>query len=435
VDSIACRSDPSQTYAVYLPAAYDPARAWPLLFVFDPRSRGTMAAEIFRDAAEEHGWILASSNNTMSDGPWDPNERAVNAMWPDVMERFAVDPRRVYAAGFSGGAMLSWLVAQSNDQVAGIIAAGGRLPQGFPTAKTGYAHFGAAGRTDFNYAEMTAIDELVAKRGDPHRLEVFEGRHQWLPPELAAVAVRWLEVLAMAQGRRPADAAFVERAWEADLAAAREAEEAGDRLAALRRWRALAETYAPLRDVAPARARLEALEADPGTARAVREETRWLDWERNRAAEAHAALGLLDDPERPTVPARLESALGLRQLTAQAAAEGPEGDAAGRVLASVYAQLSFYRPRDYFAAHRYRDAATALTVAAGIQPLPHVLYNLGAAEARLGHGKKALEALERAVEAGWADADHLAADEDFASLRDDGAFRALLTRLRAAPAP
>ena len=107
VDGIACRSDPSQTYAVYLPSAYDPGRAWPLLSVFDPRSRGAMAAGIFQAAAEEHGWILASSHDTMSDGPRDPNVRAVNAMWPDVQERFSVDPKRLYAAGFSGGAMLS----------------------------------------------------------------------------------------------------------------------------------------------------------------------------------------------------------------------------------------------------------------------------------------------------------------------------------------
>jgi len=435
VDGIACRADPSQTYAVYLPSAYDPGRAWPLLFVFDPRSRGAMAAGIFQAAAEEHGWILASSNDTMSDGPWDPNVRAVNAMWPDVQERFSVAPKRLYAAGFSGGAMLSWSVAQATGGLAGVIAVGGRLPPEIPSDEVGFAHFGAAGRHDFNFVPMTEIDELAASRGAPHRLEIFDGRHQWLAPELARVAVRWLETVAMAEGRRPVVPSFVEAAWEADLAAARESDEAGDRVTALRRYRALVETFDGLRDVAPARARLAALEGDRTTKRELRTAARWIDWERHRKAAAHRALGALDDPESPTVPARLASALGIDDLQTRARKEGPEGDAAQRVLESLFVQLSFYRPREYFPAGRYREAATALAVAADVRPLPHVLYNLGAAEARLGHAEKALAALERAVAAGWTDADHLAADEDYASLRDDETFRALLARMRSSEQP
>ncbi len=86
------------------------ARKWPVLILFDPRSRGKLAAELFRGAADEFGWILASSNNTMSDGPGEPNARAINAMIPDVMKRLPIDEKRIYAGGFSGGAVLAWTV-------------------------------------------------------------------------------------------------------------------------------------------------------------------------------------------------------------------------------------------------------------------------------------------------------------------------------------
>ena len=46
VDGIPTRSDPSQTYAVYLPTSHDPARRAPGLLIFDPRKRGAEAAEI-----------------------------------------------------------------------------------------------------------------------------------------------------------------------------------------------------------------------------------------------------------------------------------------------------------------------------------------------------------------------------------------------------
>jgi len=136
---LATRRDPTQTFDLYLPSGFDPARRWPLLLVFDPRSRGRMAAEIFVPAAEQWGWIVASSNNTLSDGPFEPNLRAVNAMFPDLVERLPVDPRRIYAAGFSGGAILAWLVGLKTGQLAGVISVGGRPPDNFESEPAKFA--------------------------------------------------------------------------------------------------------------------------------------------------------------------------------------------------------------------------------------------------------------------------------------------------------
>src|SRR5262245_49964884 len=85
VERIACPSDPSQTYSLYVPAAYTTARQWPLLLVFDPGARGARAAENFREAAERFGWIVAASE-TSRNGPWEPTRRAINAMWPAVLQ-------------------------------------------------------------------------------------------------------------------------------------------------------------------------------------------------------------------------------------------------------------------------------------------------------------------------------------------------------------
>ncbi|MGZ7081527.1 MAG: hypothetical protein ACXVJT_19115, partial [Thermoanaerobaculia bacterium] len=58
VDKIAAAADPEMTYAVYLPAAYSAERRWPVVYVMDPRRRGAFAADLFRDAAAEYGWII-----------------------------------------------------------------------------------------------------------------------------------------------------------------------------------------------------------------------------------------------------------------------------------------------------------------------------------------------------------------------------------------
>lgn len=57
------------------------------------------------------------------------------------------------------------------------------------------------------------------------------------------------------------------------------------------------------------------------------------------------------------------------------------------------------------------------------------LYNLACCEALLDHPEAALQALHMAVEAGWKDSVHTAADSDLESLRDHTEFAALLTKI------
>ena len=50
VDPVACDGFPGQSYALYLPAGYTPDRRWPVIYVYDPRERGSLAAELHRAA-------------------------------------------------------------------------------------------------------------------------------------------------------------------------------------------------------------------------------------------------------------------------------------------------------------------------------------------------------------------------------------------------
>jgi len=98
---VTAASDTSQSYALYLPPRYMTSRTWPVLFVLDPRGRALLAEKLFEDAAARLGWVVMSSYNTLSDGPPEPNVNAMNAMLASA-QRLAIDPGRVYLAGFSG---------------------------------------------------------------------------------------------------------------------------------------------------------------------------------------------------------------------------------------------------------------------------------------------------------------------------------------------
>ena len=157
LDRVVCADDPTQTYALYLPAAYSPERQWGVIFAFHPAARGPLMVAKFRAAAEQYGYIVAASNNSRN-GPHAVSAAAAKAMTTDVGHRFSVDPRRVYLAGMSGGARVATGIALANTLIAGVIASSAGFPDAQPRTTVPFAVFATAGTEDFNYLEMRQLD-------------------------------------------------------------------------------------------------------------------------------------------------------------------------------------------------------------------------------------------------------------------------------------
>ena len=210
IPRVPCASDPSQTYALYLPTSYSPERKWPILYAFDPEARGKVPVELFREAAEKYGYIVAGSNNSQN-GPVQPEIDAADAMWRDTHERLSIDSRRVYMTGFSGGARMAITVALlCKDCAAGVIAQGAGFPGRNVRAQDVHLDFFASvGDLDFNYPELVETEKKLDAQGIPNRLRRFSGSHQWAPPEVANEAIEWMELRAMAEGRCPRDEQFI----------------------------------------------------------------------------------------------------------------------------------------------------------------------------------------------------------------------------------
>ena len=443
IEKLPFTADPSKSYALYLPSAYDPARRWPVVYLLDARGVALVPLERFRAGAEKYGYVLASSYDSASDGPRDPNLAALDAMWSDTRARLALDDRRVYVAGFSGTARSACAIAtQVPGKIAGIIGAGAGWPPTLPPSRnTPFVFFGAAGDRDFNYDELQELDEQLDRVEVPHRIEYFAGEHSWMPEPVATLALEWMEVRAMRAGVRERDPALLAALLRQELAAARELEAAGRPLDAWRRFRGAAGDFSDLAEpAAVAEARREA--GRLAGSRAVEEERRVREQRRARdrrlRREAYHVLAVLEDRMEPGDPGetrRLVRSLGIAGLRAREKRHGdaPEGLSAARELAALYGQTAFYLPRDAVARRDYRKAALYLSIAAEIKPEnPRLWGRLAATRALARDREGALAALRRAVELGYPDLAELAADEDFASLREDPAFRVLVDKSAAA---
>jgi hypothetical protein len=431
VERIACAASPAHTYTLFLPANYTPERAWPVLFVFDPRGRATAAAEIFKPGAERFGWIVISSNDTRSDAEDDPNGPAIRALWIEAA-RYAVDERRIYLAAFSGLVNSAWAVAANTGHVAGIIASGGRVhPDVYGRTMTA-AFFGTAGLQDFNFLQMKMLDGLLARRGaDARRLEFFEGQHGWLPAPLAEEGMAWLEVVAMAEKRRALDTALVAERLAADRQAAEGLERGGRLLDAARRFEAIARTYGGLQDVTFASQRAKALNERRDVARALDDERRWDDWEARAVQRGQALLRVVPDPDMFPSVGQVASELQLAELRRQADRKDYAAGAAQRVLSTFFVDASYYQWRAALREGSARRALFVQRVALEIDPdVPSAWYRLAIAAATAGDKRQALDALERAEKLGLAAADLVQGEEAFAKLRGDARYEQVLARMR-----
>jgi dienelactone hydrolase len=338
VEHVRCPADTTQTYTLYLPSAYDTTREWPLLLVFDPGARAARAAEVFRQAAERFGWIVAASENSRN-GPWEPTLRAVNAMWPALLGGYAVDQHRVYTAGHSGGATVAWLVAQQTGQIAGVIASGQPNPESQIAKGKRFAWFGSAGHSDFNFLQVKNIDADLEETKSPHRVEFFDGGHQWPPAEITFRALGWMEVLAMKDGRRQRDPDLVRTILTDDLSRARALDDRGLLTEAWRSYGTIVATYTGLSDVADADRRLHAIEADSRFKNARKLEERADRREQQEIYAVGKVVAQLGAEDTPLV-AQLRSQLNLDSLEKVSRGDGYEAASATRSIALVRIQLS-----------------------------------------------------------------------------------------------
>jgi dienelactone hydrolase len=264
--------DPQQSYAIYLPSKYSREQRWPIVYVFDALARGPLALRQFQHAAELYGYIVAVSNNSRN-GPWPPELEAAEAMVRDTQQRFAVDLKRIYFGGFSGGARVASQLARLCKCAAGVVLSGAGLSHGTsPSAESKFPVFSAVGNADFNYRELVPLQDALERATVPHWLRVFDGPHEWAPSMVMDEALAWLRIQSIKSQREPRDDGFLAVQFATAEKRAVALEQSGDVLGLWREYRQIAATFDSLLDTAAIHAQAAALEPQKGLREAVKRE-------------------------------------------------------------------------------------------------------------------------------------------------------------------
>jgi dienelactone hydrolase len=203
IDRVVCTNSIQQSYCLYLPSNYKPDKNSPIIYAFDAQGDGKLPVVLMKDQAEKLGYILVGSNNLRNGLRSEEINRIVNILLEDTKQKLAIDPKRIYTAGFSGGARVACNAAQSLKGINGVIA----CSAGFqPGNKAPDFHFiGVAGLQDMNYLEMKKLEEHLKNLKASAQLLVFEGTHHWPPKPVIDEAMILLEIYAMRDSLIPID--------------------------------------------------------------------------------------------------------------------------------------------------------------------------------------------------------------------------------------
>ena len=430
VGTVICRSDSTQSYALYLPSTYTPGKRWPIIYFFDPAGRGRRPVDIYKDIGETYGFILAGSNNSRNFSS--DQSKAVNAIWEDTHARISLDEHRAYASGFSGGARVAGAMALSSpEQVAGVIAHGAGYPGSKAGSKDDLPYFFAVGNEDFNWPEVVNIRRQREAQGSPYRVRIYPGKHQWAPPAVMGEAVEYLMLKAMQTGRLASDVGLIDRAYERLKQDAADAETRKDPIAEFSAYRALASDFGGLRDVKAFAAKLASFEQSPGLKAARKQEQQEIAEQSRLEQEIMPKIAALADNSAPdTTSLRIEVRQQLGMLREQARHHKNETNRliASRAFGGIFVR-TMEDGQQQLAARHFEKAEACFDLMRQVTDDPWPVLLLADTHAAAGNRRLAIKDLQEAVGRGVKDRAVIENDPLLQSLKGEPDFQKLLDKL------
>jgi len=207
IDSVICKSDPAQSYALYIPQKGN-SQALPVIYFFDPHADGALPLRKYKALAEAYGFIMVGSNNSKNGNDW-PTTENIWLHLSDDTRRLKIDSRRTYVCGFSGGAKVAGYIAIQHPGIAGVIAGGAGLPDGVSATDFNFSFTAIAGLGDMNLTELVSVNAELDKTRTPHRIIYFDGKHEWSPVNTMGLAFAGLRFDAMKSSLIPKDISFI----------------------------------------------------------------------------------------------------------------------------------------------------------------------------------------------------------------------------------
>jgi len=169
-----CKSDPKNSYEVYIPERNGSVEKLPLLIILDSHGSGKFALDKFKCGANQYPAVLVASN--LVKNGFEGYDGAIQTLIDDVRNKYPVG-ETVFITGFSGGARMALGYALAH-QVSGLILCGA-LAGSDQINAVHCPVISISGMDDFNFMETAQY--LFQEKSTPGNLkiELTDASHSW----------------------------------------------------------------------------------------------------------------------------------------------------------------------------------------------------------------------------------------------------------------
>lgn len=218
IDSLSVNDSIQETFALYLPTSFTQEASLPVIFIFDPQGRGGRAVQLFRQAAEEQGYILAASNNILEDESLLNNVNTGTRVIEKVFNFFSERNNRVYTTGLGTGARVATVLPIIYPSISGVVAVGDIwINTDYIEKKSNFYFIGVGGYLGPHYNLLAETEMFLDKAGVKTEFYQYEGGNEWPNSDIISNAIGSFTLDEMIIGLRQRDPALIENLYNADL--------------------------------------------------------------------------------------------------------------------------------------------------------------------------------------------------------------------------
>src|SRR5690606_38608952 len=191
--------------------SYNQETSSPIIFIFDPEGRGSRVLQLFRQTAEEQGYILAASNNIEEDETLLSNTQSASRLVETVLSFFPNKNNRIYTAGLGTGAKVATILPVIYPSVSGVIAVGDIwINTDYIEKKNNFNFIGMAGYLGPHYDLLYETVDFLDKARVKAEFYQYEGNDEWPNSDIISNAVASFTISEMINGKRPKNPALIE---------------------------------------------------------------------------------------------------------------------------------------------------------------------------------------------------------------------------------
>lgn len=210
INQVICRSDPSKSYALYIPDGSNNI-ALPVVYFFDPHADGLLPVNKYKALADSFHFILAGSNNSKNGNDFNDAKNIFEVINEDLQKRMAVNTHRIYLCGFSGGAKVATYLGLHFHEIKGVIASGAGLEEITKALDFKFSFTAITGNGDMNMTDLVSIDKILDNTSTRHRIIFFDGIHEWPSESTMSIAFEGFQFDAMRNNLISKDSVLINR--------------------------------------------------------------------------------------------------------------------------------------------------------------------------------------------------------------------------------